>query len=394
MNPAARVQAAIELLDAIIIAARDDGAAADVLAAQYFRQRRYIGSKDRRAVRDLAWQAIRSFGDRPHTGRAAMVGLARQDQAIAALFDGSSYGPAAIDPQEHASASPLLPAWIARQFVELADSAELAALLERAPLDLRVNPEKANAPDLLAVFENAALIEGFPHALRLPTGSAIEQTDAFQQGAVEVQDLGSQAIAVACNAQPGMTVLDLCAGAGGKTLALAAMMGNHGRIIAADTNRGRLDQLAPRAERAGVSIIETRLLNPGKELAMLADLAGQCELVMIDAPCSGSGTWRRNPEARWRLTQPRLDRIQALQSRLLDIGAAQVKQGGALVYAVCSLIEAEGDGQMSAFLARTPTFAPAPIALPIGRENGQGLCLTPFHDGTDGFYFARAQSIW
>jgi 16S rRNA (cytosine967-C5)-methyltransferase len=205
---------------------------------------------------------------------------------------------------------------------------------------------------------------------------------------IEVQDEGSQLLALACAAQPGMTVVDLCAGAGGKTLALAAEMADEGRIVACDTDRARLSRMAPRLERAGVSIVEPRLLDPNRESGMLADLAGAADLVLVDAPCSGSGTWRRNPEARWRLTPARLARLTALQSRLIDIAAALVRPGGALVYAVCSLFAEEGRDQAVAFSARS-SLVEAPLPMAAGRAAGAGVLLTPGHDGTDGFFVAR-----
>jgi 16S rRNA (cytosine967-C5)-methyltransferase len=205
-----------------------------------------------------------------------------------------------------------------------------------------------------------------------------------------VQDAGSQMIAAACAAERGMTVLDLCAGAGGKTLALAADMDGPrdgaGRLIAADTGRDRLARLVPRAQRAGANI-ETRLLDPGKELAALGDIAGACDLVLVDAPCSGSGTWRRNPEARWRLTPARLDRIVALQAHILDYAASLVKPGGRLVFAVCSLLDREGREQAEAFLDRHPEWHSV-SARNSARVHGPGTLLLPRRDGTDGFFFA------
>jgi 16S rRNA (cytosine967-C5)-methyltransferase len=204
-----------------------------------------------------------------------------------------------------------------------------------------------------------------------------------------VQDAGSQIVASAARAEPGITVVDLCAGAGGKTLALAAAMRNAGRIVAADTDRARLSRLQPRAQRAGATIAETMLLDPGHELTALNGLRGAADVVLIDAPCSGTGTWRRNPEARWRLTPARLARLAETQERLLDIGAELVRPGGALVHIVCSLLDEEGAAQIDAFLARHPGWKADPLALPAGRPRGAGFRLTPAHDGTDGFFVAR-----
>ena len=393
MRPAARLQSAIELLDAIIAAARDGGASADQLAKRFFAERRYAGSKDRRAVRELTWNAIRRFGERPESARAAFVAMADGDAELAALFDGSDYGPPAIGTNEPHSAGGLLPQWILPHFADLVDETERKALLDRAPLDLRVNALKTSRDEVASEFPGAEALPQSPYALRLPTGQAIDSHLAVHEGRVEIQDLGSQLIIDACAAKPGMTVLDLCAGAGGKTLGLASYMAGKGRLIASDTNRARLDQLRPRANRAGALEIETLLLNPGKERAMLADLAGACDIVLVDAPCSGSGTWRRNPETRWRLNPARLDQVIEVQSNLLDIGAEMVSPGGHLVYAVCSLLDDEGRGQMDSFLKRHDGWRAAPLTLPAGRPHGAGILLTPHHDGTDGFFFAKVQKL-
>lgn len=387
MTPSARVQAAVDLLDAIIVAARDGGAAADTLIARYFKERRYAGSKDRRAVRDFVYAAIRRAGERPDTGRAAMVGLARADTALAALFDGSAHGPAPITSDEPGSAAAPLPAWIIAHLSPLVTTDEHSALLDRAPLDIRVNTLRADMGSVRAALPDAMPVPGFPDALRLPEGFAVEGAPLWQQGAIEVQDAGSQLIAAACAAQPGYTVIDLCAGAGGKTLALAVQMGGRGRLIAADMSRARLARLPERAERAG-AVVETRLLDMGHEARALSDLAELADVVLVDAPCSGTGTWRRNPEARWRLTPARLDRLVREQARIFDFAAPLVRPGGRLVYAVCALTHAEGAGQVDAFMARHAGWTIEPIPAQAGRVCGPGRLLTPAHDGTDGFFMA------
>ncbi|MEE3155659.1 MAG: RsmB/NOP family class I SAM-dependent RNA methyltransferase, partial [Pseudomonadota bacterium] len=183
---------------------------------------------------------------------------------------------------------------------------------------------------------------------------------------------------------------DLCAGGGGKTLALAAAMDNQGRLIASDTDRGRLSRLAPRAERAGATNIETVLLDPQREMEALEPFAGQADAVLIDAPCSGTGTWRRNPEARWRLDEGELARLCAIQARLLDLAVGLVRPGGRIVYVTCSLLDEEGADQFSGFLGRHPQLATRELALPLGRAHGQGVRLSPYRDGTDGFFIACA----
>ncbi|WP_022681399.1 RsmB/NOP family class I SAM-dependent RNA methyltransferase [Sphingobium bisphenolivorans] len=386
MTPAARVQAAIELLDAIIASARDGGPAADTLIARYFKERRYAGSRDRRAVRDHVYDAIRRVAERPADGREAMVGLARERPDLGALFDGSAHGPAPIAQDERGAAAGAVPAWLEPL---LAVPVEREALLGRAPVDLRVNRLKADPVQVAPLFPEAVPIFGLPDALRLAEGFPVEQSEAWKQGLAEVQDAGSQFISTACAVQPGMTVIDLCAGAGGKTLALAAAMGGEGRLIAADTIRSRLGRLAPRAERAGATFIETLLLDQGHEARALQSLHDRADVVLVDAPCSGTGTWRRNPEARWRLTPARLDRLVAEQARILDFAAPLVAPRGLLVYATCALTDKEGRDQMQAFLERHDGWQAEPIQQESGRVHGQGRLLTPAHDGTDGFYFAR-----
>ncbi len=384
MTPAARTQAAIELLDLIIVAARDNGAAADTIVAGWFKTRRFAGSGDRRAIRELVYRAVRSFGEPPESGRAAMVALADIEPEIAATFDGSPYGSVVIDPHEPRAVHDPVAHAVVAQMPDFIDAQECAAMLERATLDLRINPGREGALDL----PDAVPINGLTHGLRLPVAMNIEQHPAYRAGLIEIQDAASQCVALACKAQPRETVVDLCAGGGGKTLALAADMEGKGRLIASDTARDRLAGLAPRAQRAGISFIETRLLNPNRELEILGDLEAAADLVLVDAPCSGTGTWRRNPEARWRLTENRLARLEVLQAHVLSLGAALVKPGGRLVYAVCSLLDREGMRQVERFLQANPAWQAEPPAITQGRVHGMGRMLTPFHDGTDGFFVA------
>lgn len=389
MTPGARLAAAIELLDAVIAAAREGGAAADTLIARYFATRRYAGSKDRRAVRELVYEAIRRFGEPPASGRAAIVALADLDPHVAAMFDNSAHAPQAIDPDEPRAGEARAPAWLGKQLSASGlDAADIASLIDRAPLDLRVNRLRTTPAEAAEFFPEVRRVDGAPDALRLPTGSMVDQTAAWNDGLVEIQDVGSQMVTAAAQAAPDMRVVDLCAGAGGKALALAAAMDNRGIVLASDVDRARLSRLAPRAERAGTTIIETRLLDGDREAAALEDWRDRADVVLIDAPCSGTGTWRRNPEARWRLSPPRINRLVAIQSRLLDLGATLVRPGGALIYIVCSLLDQEGAGQVDRFLADHPGWAAeAPIA--TGRPRGAGMRLTPAHDATDGFFVAR-----
>jgi len=390
MTPQARVQAAIEVLDLVIAAARANGAPADRIVTDWFKSRRFAGSGDRRAVRDLVFRAIRACGDIPASGRAAMLRLAEDDAALAGLFDGSRHAPGPIAPDEPVAASGVAPTWLVERLGQSGIAAsDAAALLERAPLDVRVNTLRAGLAELPPGGERTVA----PHGWRYPHGTRIEDSAAWEQGAIEVQDTGSQLACVAVEARPGESVIDLCAGGGGKTLALAAAMEGRGALLACDADRARLSKLAPRAARAGAHDIETRLLDTGREAERLADWHGRADAVLVDAPCSGTGTWRRNPEARWRLTPQQLDRYAAIQARLMDIAAGLVRPGGRLVFVTCSLLDAEGADQAAAFLARQPGFV-AEHPAPAAREpRGAGWRLSPARDGTDGFFVARFRAV-
>jgi 16S rRNA (cytosine967-C5)-methyltransferase len=386
MTPAARLQAAIEILDEVIGSARNDGPPADAIVTRYFKHRRYAGSKDRRAVRELAFRAIRRSGERPESGRTAVLGLADDEPELLELF-GQPRGPEQRREDEPGSTAGTVPQWLVPELSPQVISDEWPALLERAPVDVRVNLARASRDELLSQFPGATPTPLSPWGIRLPPDSRIDDHPAYRAGLIEVQDEGSQLIALACEPSNGERILDLCAGAGGKSLALAAAA-PAATVLATDSNRARLSKLPARAERAGASI-ETQLLNPPKELEELADWRGAADLVLVDAPCSGSGTWRRNPEGRWRLTPERLDRVIALQQRLLDIAAELTRPGGRLVYAVCSLLSREGAGQIDRFLQRHSSWISEETSIAGGRLDGGGRLLTPGHDATDGFFVAR-----
>ena len=386
MTPAARLQAAIEILDEVIASARDDGPPADILVTRYFKTRRYAGSGDRRAVRELVFRAIRRSAERPPSGRAAMLGLAQDDAQLLEMF-GQVRGPAAIAEGEVASPAAAIPAWLEAAVAPQVTRSEWPALLERAPLDLRVNVARAGRDAMLGEFPRAVPTRLSPWGLRLPPDTRVDDHPAFVDGLVEVQDEGSQLVALACAPADGSRIVDLCAGGGGKALALAAAApGAH--ILATDINRSRLSKLPPRAAKAGAAV-ETRLLDTPRELEGLADWVGSADIVLVDAPCSGSGTWRRNPEGRWRLSPQRLERLVAQQARLLDIGAELVRPGGSLIYAVCSILSAEGQAQADAFLERRSSWVAQPLPIDAGRPGGAGRLLVPGQDGTDGFFVAR-----
>lgn len=386
MTPAARLQAAIEILDLVIQSARDEAAPADVIVTRYFKTRRYAGSKDRRAVRELVFRAIRRIAQRPVDGRAAIVALALEEPELSGLF-GQPLGPQPIGEDEAGAPVGIVPEWLIPELSPLVGRAEWPALIERAALDLRVNVARTTRKAMLERFLQASPTPLSRWGLRLPPDSRVDDTPEYLEGLIEVQDEGSELVALACDPRPDQRILDLCAGAGGKALAIAAAAPG-AVILASDSNRSRLAKLPPRAERAG-AVIETRLLNPPMELEDLADWRGAADLVLVDAPCSGSGTWRRNPEARWRLTPERLDRLIALQQRLLGIAAQLVRPGGSLVYAVCSLLAREGAGQIDAFLGQHSSWMVQDTLNGIGRSDGLGHLLTPAHDGTDGFFVAR-----
>jgi 16S rRNA (cytosine967-C5)-methyltransferase len=387
MTPAARLQAAIEILDAVIGSAREDGPPADTIVTRYFKQRRYAGSGDRRAVRELVFRAIRRSAERPESGRAAILGLAEDEPALLDLF-GLPRGPEQPVESEPRSEGPsFIPRWLVPELSPLLDETEWPPLLERAPLDLRVNAARASRDLLLVDFAGAEPTPLSPWGIRLPADVRIDDHPAYAAGLVEVQDEGSQLIALACEPDQAQAIIDLCAGAGGKSLALAAAA-PAAHILATDSNRARLSRVGPRADRARATI-ETRLLSSPNELEALADIIGQADVVLVDAPCSGSGTWRRNPEGRWRLTAERLDRLVAAQARLLDIAAELVRPGGRMVYAVCSLLSREGAGQIGDFLIRHSSWQVQETPFAAGRWDGTGRLLTPGHDRTDGFFVAR-----
>ena len=370
----------------MIASARTDGPPADAIVTRYFKQRRYAGSKDRRAVREQVFRAIRRTAERPVSGRAAVLGLAQDEPALLELF-GQPRGPEPLSDGEVSSSASFVPDWLEPELSPLVSETERHALLERAALDLRVNIARTSREAIIGNFEGARPTPLSPWGIRLPADSRVDDHPAFEAGLVEVQDEGSQLIALSCEPADGDLIVDLCAGAGGKSLALAAAAPG-ATILATDSNRARLSKLPLRAERAGASV-ETLLLNPPRELEELAGWRETADVVLVDAPCSGSGTWRRNPEGRWRLTPERLVRLTDLQMRLLDIAAELVKPGGRLVYAVCSILSREGARQIDHFLQHRSSWISEDPPIAGGRSDGGGRLLTPGHDRTDGFFVAR-----
>jgi 16S rRNA (cytosine967-C5)-methyltransferase len=426
VTPGARLQATIELLDDI---AR--GGAADAAASAYFRARRYIGAKDRAAVTERLYVMLRArarldwwlaqcevdpaeASARPRVLAALMLIEGMRPDRAAALFDGRAYGPARLAATEERLLAALVgctldhpdqPEWVRGEFpawLQATDGAlsarELGALNQPAPLDLRVNALAGSRDQALAGL-TAAGIEAAPTplsplGLRVVGRPALGQQAIFHDGLIEVQDEGSQLVALLADARPGQAVLDLCAGAGGKTLALAAAMCNRGRLIACDISAKRLERAVKRLRRAGVHNVERRALGPDAA-TWLKRQAGRFDRVLVDAPCSGTGTWRRNPDMKWRIGPDDIAALRGVQDELLDRASRLVKPGGRLIYATCSLLAAENEDAIAAFLARHPGYRVVPVdqvwtsVLP-GRcpVDGPYLRLSPARHGTDGFFAA------
>jgi 16S rRNA (cytosine967-C5)-methyltransferase len=267
----------------------------------------------------------------------------------------------------------------------------MAALSTPAPLDLRVNTLKTTRDAAIIALAREGLearpTQFSPWGLRLAPRQSVTGAKAFQDGLVEIQDEGSQLIALLVDAQPGMRVADYCAGAGGKTLAIATTMENKGHIIACDVSGPRLEAAIKRLRRAGIHNAERHLLEPGDKWAKRQ--AQKFDRVLVDAPCTGTGTWRRNPDARRHLTETDLTELLAKQSAILDQAQKLTKPGGKLVYATCSLLNDENEIQVEAFLARHPSFQRIPITAPLPAAlHGPYLSLSPRQNGTDGFFAA------
>jgi 16S rRNA (cytosine967-C5)-methyltransferase len=373
MRPAARLQAAIDILDAVLHAVRSNGPAADVLLARYFSTRRYAGAKDRAAVRQIVFDLLRKCPD-DYAGSARVLAAAHGDTGLFGVAE--PHAPQALEAMELSAAQDVRAQAPLSRFPDLPPQ-----LLERAPLDVRVNTLKATRETALLALGGAPCPYA-PWGIRLPTGTAVEKHPLFQAGGIDIQDEGSQLVALATAAQPGETVIDLCAGAGGKSLALAAMMQNQGRLIASDIDMRRLERLYPRAARAGATM-ETLPL----------DRLPQADCVLVDAPCTGTGTWRRNPEARLRLRSEAMARTLAAQRDVLDRAVSCTTPGGRIIYAVCSLLPEEGQAQIDALLARARGMSQTPVATlgaPFNQlaETTPGLVLTPQTHGCDGFFIA------
>jgi 16S rRNA (cytosine967-C5)-methyltransferase len=423
VTPSARVAAAIDLLEVIEGAPKRP---ADAVANDFFRARRYIGSGDRRAVSERVWTILRArrrlgwwLGGAPQSPRllvAASLLLEGWTKAgVQQTFSGGQFAAAPLDRAESGSLTRIeghtidhptmpeavrleVPEWLLPHLaVRFGTSlpAEMAALSQPAALDMRVNLLKGDRDQAKA----ALAAEGWeaeptklsPWGLRIDGRRPVTSGPTFQSGLVEIQDEGSQLVAAMVGATPGMRVVDWCAGAGGKTLALAGAMENRGQIVACDVSAPRLDGAVRRLRRAGVHNVERHLVEPGDK--WLKRRAGTFDRVLVDAPCTGTGTWRRNPDARLRLKETDLAELLPKQASILDTAQSLVRKGGRLVYATCSLLDEENEAQVTSFLLRHADFAVVPLvqAWPLDQpppNAGDFLSLTPARHGTDGFFTA------
>ena len=425
MTPAARLSAAIDLITAI----DTDRVPAAKALKEWGTAHRYAGSGDRAAIAGLVFDVLRRRASSAwimddDTPRARVLGMLKRERnmdadAISALCDGGRFAPQALSDAEHAALTSRnvddAPAHVAGDYPEWLDghlaqvfgddrAAEAAAMASRAPLDMRVNTLNAKRDKVQASMAHlgATPTPWSPLGLRIELGAdarnpGIHAEEDFIKGHVEVQDEGSQLAALLSGAKPGEQVIDLCAGAGGKTLALAAMMQGKGRLIATDHDKRQLAPIYERLSRAGIHNCDVR--TPKGPNDTLSDISASADLVLIDAPCTGTGTWRRNPDAKWRMRPGALDVRLKDQIAVLDRGAALVKPGGRLAYITCSVLHQENNAQISAFLARTPGFEivpPAQVAAVLWDKaddfiaaalvSDEGLLMTPRRTGTDGFF--------
>lgn len=431
MTPGAQIAASIEVLENVNAAWRQGRSApVDAMLGDYFRQRRFIGAKDKGFISRRIYAVLRHGAslqwwvekfDLPVCPRSLVLAtLALEEkhdlETLYHYFSGTQYDPTPLTEEEkqfvrkaaghNDSAMPEwmrlnVPQWcspsLEQRFGEDM-AAELMALNAEAPLDLRVNTLKASREEA----ELQLKAEGFsckptPHSslgLRVGKRGAIFTTHAFKNGLIEVQDEGSQIAALLADAKPGQKVIDFCAGAGGKTLALAAQMQNKGRILAWDTSAIRLEQMQKRLKRAGVDNVQRHVLESEQD-AFIKRHKHSADIVLIDAPCSGSGTWRRNPDLKWRFNPQDLAETISIQRRILESAQRLVKPEGKLIYVTCSLFPEENEQQIDHFLTTHSDFcvaSPAEIwnksCGDLGQKMQDFLILTPRQHGTDGFFAA------
>ncbi len=432
MKPGARLQTVIEILEAIEKASIP----MDLTCGDYFRHRRYIGAKDRSYIATTVYGVMRCYSrvnwwleklDKLPTPRNRLLvysvffGNGEEPEH----FDGSRHAPASLTEDESELVNNLkaqntnfhskdMPPHIRYECPEIYEerlknkfadrfAEELSALNAEATLDLRVNTVLAPRDKVKAMLEadgiNTIETPYSPWGLRCRDKVFLSRSKAWGKGWIEIQDEGAQLISLLCDCRPGEQVLDYCAGAGGKTLALANMMGGKGRIIAMDMHAARLEKSRQRLKRAGVSdCVELRPLQDTKNRRWLKRQKAKFDCVLLDVPCSGTGTWRRNPDLRRRQYGPGLEELLTIQKEILDDTAPLVKPGGRIVYATCSLLEEENEEQIRQFLNMHPDFTVIPPyglfppgnACPV--ETGEEyMTLTPYRHGTDGFFAACLQ---
>jgi 16S rRNA (cytosine967-C5)-methyltransferase len=431
LTPGAQVAAAIDILAEIEAGQRP----ADDAAADYFRRRRYIGAKDRARIAGHVYTVLRHRSALDwwigRAGRGAVETVARsrvlaglvlaegwRPEAVAACCDGDRFRPAKLSaaeallinglvnrtlhhPQMSRATANDLEEWLEPYFERVFGKGlerEMAALNAPASIDLRVNLLKVDRETarqaLAAEGVRAEPTPWSPVGLRLADRVPLSALAAFKAGLFDVQDEGSQIAALLAGARPGMRVVDFCAGAGGKTLALAAGMANRGKLVACDVSARRLERAARRLRRAGVTNVERRALASERD-KWVKRHAGGFDRVFVDVPCLGTGTWRRNPDAKWRSRPEDLAQLVERQQQILHSAARLVRPGGRLVYATCSLLREEDEAQSEAFLTASPDFFLVPAARAweetIGGTSPGGedyLLLTPARHGTDGFFVA------
>jgi 16S rRNA (cytosine967-C5)-methyltransferase len=419
VRPPGRVAAAMEVLGEIAARHRPVSEA----LRDWGLSHRFAGSGDRAAIGNLAYDALRKRasiawrmgGDSPwHLAvGAALMEVGATPEALNEAFAGDAHAPDLIPPDlaetlatrdlatapAHVRAD--IPEWLAPRFEAVLGETwaeEGAALATRPPLDLRVNTLKADREKAAGQLSRLGAVPT-PHSpvgLRIPPVAGgrrhpnIQTEEAFQRGRIEVQDEGSQLCALLVGAKPGEQILDFCAGAGGKTLALCASMENRGQIFAYDSDRNRLAPIYERLKRAGARNVQVRPAD-----SSLDDLEARMDRVLVDAPCTGTGVWRRRPDAKWRLTEEALARRIAEQDAVLAQAARFVRPGGVLVYATCSLLRDENQARIESFLAAHPDFSiadfnAAVIGLPPhdlpGSIPEMGELFTPLRTATDGFF--------
>ncbi|MBX7146056.1 MAG: RsmB/NOP family class I SAM-dependent RNA methyltransferase [Alphaproteobacteria bacterium] len=428
MQAGAILQACLDLLHEL----KEEKKPADELINQYLRKRRYIGSSDRHQITDLFYLIIRTWGhltwwvhhhknensspkERLYLIACLMLNKKWPLKKVLSLFNDQKFCPPSLTQQEinfaqHLEGQSLdhpkqdqptqfeTPIWIFKHFKKLYPTSykkELQSLSQEAPFDLRVNILKTSREKLFDMLTKQGLSIQYcplsPWGLRTNKKFPLAQMDIFKQGLVEVQDEGSQLIAWLVDAQTNMKVLDFCAGAGGKTLALAATMHNKGQVIATDISTKRINRAPQRLRRAGIHNVQCKALKQNDP--WIKRHHNFFDRVLIDVPCSGSGTWRRNPEAKWRLTEETLQNLQKLQQQILEKAHMLVKTGGRLIYSTCSLFKDENETILNDFLTHHKNFSVIPIPK-IWAKLTKNPCpthedflqLTPAQHHTDGFF--------